>query len=105
MQNNKPQSSAEDWETGRLGQSAEFAVAVSEEECSQIDDSMNLKPISIRLEPDLLNALKLIANVQGLGYQPLIRRVLKRFANAELKIIADQFPAMPEPETRKAKAA
>ncbi|MEO5574294.1 MAG: hypothetical protein ABIR48_07420 [Gammaproteobacteria bacterium] len=42
-------------------------------------------PISIRLEKSLIEEFKLIAKAHGLGYQPLMRQCLRRFADGEIK--------------------
>jgi len=50
-----------------------------------IEDTLDLQPISIRLQRDLLDNLKALAKLNGLGYQPLIRQVLTRWVDCELK--------------------
>ncbi|MBC8950174.1 BrnA antitoxin family protein [Xenorhabdus sp. TS4] len=52
-----------------------------------INEALDLQPISIRLNKSLIEDLKMIADLNGLGYQPLIRQVLNRFANSEKKRI------------------
>ena len=42
-----------------------------------------MQPISIRLPTSLMETFKLLGQEHGLGYQPLMRRVLARFAEAE----------------------
>ena len=54
----------------------------------EIDEALDLHLISIRLPKSLINNLKFIAKREGLGYQPLIRRLLVRFVNAEMRAIA-----------------
>lgn len=64
----------------------EACVAVAPAELSVgIDDALDLQPISIRLQRDLLDNLKALAKLNGLGYQPLIRQVLTRWVDCELK--------------------
>lgn len=53
-----------------------------------VEQSLAMQMISLRLPNRLIEDLKLIAKNEGLGYQPLMRRVLVRFANAELKTMA-----------------
>ena len=61
-------------------------IAISPEAISAgIDDALGLQPISIRLQKDLLDNLKELAKLNGLGYQPLIRQVLTRWVDCELK--------------------
>ncbi|MCO4320368.1 CopG family antitoxin [Aliidiomarina quisquiliarum] len=87
---------AEKWENRELGASEEHVEAVDFSQV--IEDTLNaatrMKPISIRLEEELLEQLKFIASHHGLGYQPLIRQLLKRFVKAELKVIEERMKAM-----------
>ena len=78
------------WESGELGRSAEHAVAAHEQLEREVDDALGLQLISIRLPKRLIEDLKLIAAKEGLGYQPLVRRVLIRFADAEFRSMAHQ---------------
>jgi hypothetical protein len=53
----------------------------------EIDGALGLQPISIRLQKSLLKNLKVIANHHNVGYQPLIRDLLNRFARSEMRLI------------------
>lgn len=55
---------------------------------ASVDESIGLKAISLRLHKPLLERLKLIAEVRGIGYQPLMREVLNEFARNELLRLA-----------------
>ncbi|MDE9539811.1 hypothetical protein [Xenorhabdus bovienii] len=80
-------STDEAWENGELGRS-EAHVKVSDDITEDlINEALDLQPISIRLNKSLIEDLKMIADLNGLGYQPLIRQVLNRFANSEKKRI------------------
>lgn len=68
-----------EWDSRELGASPEHVRVVSEAEASEIDDVMELQLISIRLQKQLIEDLKLIAKQEGIGYQPLIRQALTRF--------------------------
>lgn len=83
-------TSDEAWDDGSLGRDAAHAkkITISASHRAKLESKMNLQAISIRLPEELLADLKAIANVNGLGYQPLIRQILTRFAHAELKAIA-----------------
>lgn len=87
---------AEAWEDGRLGESAEHARRVTTEKASAIDDALGLQMISIRLNKDLIDTFKRLAEYHGVGYQPLMRDALRRFAEAEMKqiVIANTPPAV-----------
>ena len=78
------------WEDGELGQSLENAVVASSKLASEIDDALGLQMISIRLNKDLIEALKLLGVKYEMGYQPLIREALKRFVDGEYKMIAQE---------------
>ena len=72
------------WEDGTLGTSLEHAEP-SSTKLEDIDLALAMQSISIRLSGSLIDELKVIAEINGLGYQPLIRRVLTRFAEGETK--------------------
>lgn len=78
------------WESGTLGNSLEHARPASAEHQSAVDDAMALQMISIRLPKELIEDLKYLATREGLGYQPLVRRVLMRYASHEFKSIAQE---------------
>lgn len=81
---------AEKWEDGTLGATEEHAVRVPEASAA-LDDAMELQLISIRLQKSLIENLKAIASHHGIGYQPMIRDLLNRFAVCEIKqILNDQ---------------
>ena len=80
----KIQSTDKNWDSGALGQSEEHAVPSSSTE-HKLNEAMAMQSISISLDKSLIEDLKLIADINGLGYQPLIRRVLHRFTNSEMK--------------------
>ena len=85
------------WENGDLGNSEEHAVVLGAEHTREVDDALAMHMISIRLPKDLIEGLKFIANREGLGYQPLIRRVLQRFSEAEYRSIAAEMLARDKP--------
>lgn len=89
---NKIEDTIEAWEDGSLGRDSKYAKAVSKEEQQRlqasIDEAFCLKPISIRMEVESLDSLKAIAKHRGVGYQPLIRQILHRWIDSELKLIA-----------------
>ncbi|CAM3680739.1 hypothetical protein [Polynucleobacter antarcticus] len=80
--------SSEDWENGDLGQSPEHAVLAPSQLATEIDDALGMQMISIRLNKDLIESLKLLGIKHELGYQTLIREVLNRFVDGEYKMIA-----------------
>lgn len=78
----------ERWESGELGRSEEHAIVAPAELCAALDSNLGLQLVSIRLQRQLIDSLKLIAKYRGVAYQPLIRDLLNRFATSELKDIA-----------------
>ena len=83
----KIKGTEEAWETGKLGQDAKFAKKseLTAEEMQALDNALELKAISIRMPSSLIDSLKDIAEINGLGYQTLIKQVLNRFVDAEMK--------------------
>ena len=82
-------ASDEAWDTGELGREEEFVrPAPDDDELeAKIDTSLDLQLISIRLQKSLIEDFKHIASINGIGYQPLMRQILKRFADSEKKRI------------------
>jgi predicted DNA binding CopG/RHH family protein len=78
---------AKPWEAFDQDLDESNVCAVTEELEKQIDESLGLQMISIRLQRDLLVKLKTIAKHHGVGYQPLIRDLLNRFARSEMRLI------------------
>ena len=76
------------WESGQLGRAADHARPAAEDIEKAIDSSLRLQLISIRLQQSLIEDLKAIASLNGIGYQPLMRQILKRFVDGEKKRIA-----------------
>lgn len=70
----------ERWDNRELGASEEHMRVLSEEEERDIDDGLGLQHISLRLNKSLIEQLKALAKLEGIGYQPLIRQVLTRYS-------------------------
>ncbi len=75
------------WEDRIVGADEQF-VAVAPDIGAELDLALDLHPISIRLQKNLIDNLKALAQINGLGYQPLIRQILTRWVDCELKQIA-----------------
>ncbi len=89
----KIKGTTQNWENGKLGRDAEYAVEASMEEELALDDALELKLISIRMQKSLIKKLKLIANYRGIGYQPLVRDILSRFVGGEFINIMQELEA------------
>jgi hypothetical protein len=102
-------STEEAWDSGELGATEEFAVVAEDDVQAVTDRHLDLQPISIRLEKSLIEDFKLIASIHGVGYQPLMRQILKRFADSEKKQIlreaASNMELMRKEEGRKPRPA
>lgn len=75
------------WEDGSLGREEEFVRVSKNVDDAALNEAAGLQPISIRLQKSLIEDFKMIAKINGIGYQPLIRQVLKRFADSEKRRI------------------
>ena len=80
-------------ESGELGNDPEFAKIFEGDIQPQVDEALAMQPISIRLPKSLIETFKLLGKKHGLGYQPLMRRVLARFAEAEMKLVLNEVVA------------
>jgi len=69
-----------------IGTDEQF-VSVAPDMENAIDEALGLQPISIRLQKNLLDNLKALAQLNGIGYQPLVRQILTRWVDSELKNI------------------
>ncbi|HJV82288.1 hypothetical protein [Noviherbaspirillum sp.] len=87
----KIEGTVEAWESGILGRDAAHVKRAPKEIEQQVDDALGLQAISIRLNKELIEDFKFIAKFHKMGYQPLMRDALKRFAEAEYKRIAVQL--------------
>lgn len=77
----------EAWESEALGADEKHARSVDGNVTKQIDESLGLQMISIRLDKELIESFKMLGTFHGIGYQPLMRDALKRFAESEMKAI------------------
>ena len=95
----KIEGTTEAWESRELGADEEFVASVDHDD-SLIEEAVGLQMISIRLQKSLLEELKMIANINGLGYQPLIKQALKRFVEGEKKMILKQLSSQQQAEAK-----
>lgn len=75
------------WENGELGKSREHAKLVDAKTRQAIEETLAMQMISIRLPKSVIEDFKAIASLEGIGYQPLMREALVRFANSESRRI------------------
>lgn len=101
----KIESTIEAWESGQLGADESSVRVASQETHDALDKCMDLKPISIRLPVSLIEELKIIADYNETGYQPFIRKMLQRFATAELRKMAIELYSLAKLENGKEQEA
>ncbi len=91
MAKTKGKASAPDaWDSGELGREEKYVAVAPESSELELQEALGLQMISIRLQKQLIESLKTIAEHHGVGYQPLIRDILKRFViHEQKKIIRD----------------
>jgi predicted DNA binding CopG/RHH family protein len=94
----KAPSTAADWESGKLGESEEHMEEAGFDVLMALDEALELKPISIRLQRKLVERLKLVAKYHGIGYQPLVRDILNRWVTGEMKSILQKLEEQAEAE-------
>ena len=67
-----PTGTLEEWESGAIGTTEAFARLSENVAGTMVDDDLGLQLISIRLDKSLIDTLKLIASVNGIGTAVLI---------------------------------
>lgn len=105
MTNAKKPGSAEAWGSGELGEDMSSAKVASAETTRAINDALGLQMISIRLPKSVIEDFKVIAQIEGVGYQPLMRTALVRFAECEAKRVMREYAAQREFEKKAVTAA
>lgn len=89
----KKPGTPEAWESGALGESASSAKVAPAERTQAINDALGMQMISIRLPKSVIEDFKVIAQIEGMGYQPLMRTALTRFAECEAKRVMREYAA------------
>ena len=79
------------WESGELGEDFDTAKIVSKDAERAVQDALGMQLISIRLPKSVIDDFKVIAQIEGIGYQPLMREALMRFAECESKRIMREY--------------
>ena len=94
----------EAWDERSLGADENFVVVADDDISSIIDETIGLQAISIRLQKSLIEDFKAIAELNDIGYQTLMRQVLKRFADCEKKRLLKEMAAAKTEAAAKPKA-
>ena len=100
----KKPGSAEAWDSGELGEDMNSAIVASAETTRAINDALGLQMISIRLPKSVIEDFKVLAQIEGVGYQPLMRTALMRYAECESKRVMREYAAQRELEKKAATA-
>ncbi|WP_369600439.1 hypothetical protein AAIA72_11375 [Hahella sp. SMD15-11] len=100
----KIEGSVDAWENRELGAEEQFVAIANDINEEALDDSLGLQMISIRIQKSLLEDLRQLAKIHGLGYQPLMKQILQRFVECEKKRLLNQASAEAE-QARKAEEA
>ena len=93
MGKTKTPGTIEAWESGELGEALATAKVVSRERTMEIQEAAGMQMISIRLPKSVIEDFKVMAQIEGLGYQPLMRTALLRFAECEAKRVMREYAA------------
>ena len=88
--NNLVQSKKPAWEDLDKDLEQHSSVAPADE-VAALDDALDLQLVSIRLQKGLISDLKAIAEYRKIGYQPLVRDLLNRFATSEKRRIVEEI--------------
>ena len=86
----KIESTSEAWDSGELGQDEEFVKKADFDETA-FNEALELQMISIRLQKSLIEDLKAFAKIHEIGYQPLMKIILQRWVDGELKTLGNQM--------------
>lgn len=76
-------TSDEAWDDKALGADEKYVRVVDSKTAEQIDDAAGTQLISIRMQKSTIEDLKLIASLNKIGYQTLIKQVMNRFVECE----------------------
>ncbi|MCT9072392.1 hypothetical protein [Cupriavidus gilardii] len=77
----------EAWHSGTLGEDEHYVAVAPRDLRDSVDQSLEMQAISIRLPTDLVEQYQAISRFRKMGYQPLMREALTRFATSEMKRI------------------
>lgn len=80
-------ASDEAWDDRTLGADESFVSVVNTDIANTIDEAAGTQLISIRMQKSIIEDLKLIASLNKIGYQTLMKQVMQRFVECEKKLI------------------
>jgi predicted DNA binding CopG/RHH family protein len=81
----------EAWDDESLGADLESMKVVDKTTAEALDDAAGTQAISIRMSKSMVDAFKTIAAAnKGIGYQTLMKQILQRFIESEMKRVWDE---------------
>lgn len=86
-------ASDEAWDERLLGADENFVGVVEADIAKAIDEAVGSQLISIRMQKSTIEDLKLIASLNGIGYQTLMKQVMQRFVDCEKKQLFRELAA------------
>lgn len=86
-------ASDEAWDERLLGADEHFVGVVGADNANAIDEAAGSQLISIRMQKSTIEDLKLIASLNGIGYQTLMKQVMQRFVDCEKKQLFRELAA------------
>ncbi len=84
-------SSDEAWDNRTLGADEKYVGVVDSNIADLIDEAAGTQLISIRMQKSIIEDLKLIASLNKIGYQTLMKQVMSRFVECEKKLLLRQL--------------
>lgn len=91
----------EAWDDETLGADPAYMKVADEKTTSAIDAAAGTQLISIRIPNSMVDAFKAIAAAnKGIGYQTLMKQILQRFIDGEMKRVWNEHLAQQLAEKR-----
>jgi uncharacterized protein (DUF4415 family) len=87
-------ASDEAWDDETLGADANYMKVADDALESAVDEASGTQLISIRLQKSMVESFKAIAAAnKGIGYQTLMKQILQRFIESEMKRVWNEHIA------------
>lgn len=87
-------ASDEAWDDETLGADPGSMKVVDEKTAAELDEAAGTQLISIRMQKSMVDAFKAIAAAnKGIGYQTLMKQILQRFIDGEMKRVWNEHLA------------
>ena len=97
-------TSDEAWDDETLGADPDYMKVADEATKARLDEMAGTQLISIRMQKSMVDAFKVIATAnKGIGYQTLMKQILQRFIETEMKRVwQEHLTKLAVRETKKA---